>query len=170
MKKFLVGMMAIGVVFGVFAAESAIYAGEGKSVQSEEPQSQDRQEAARWEVWRADFASALEADEEYQGAKAAVDARETADEQERAGLEAVRDSKYREIALAIYEEHFGMWDGSEDEFDDVLKAETNPVDRCTNNALRACGAGKVCWVKSGTDSCLYSCQDATGSCHPVPTG
>jgi hypothetical protein len=47
-----------------------------------------------------------------------------------------------------------------------------PIGECRQNAIEACGVGKVCWVLvSGHNGgvCAYACQDGHGNCPPMPS-
>lgn len=47
-----------------------------------------------------------------------------------------------------------------------------PIAECRQNAIDACGVGKVCWVLvSGHNGgvCAYTCQDGHGNCPPMPS-
>ena len=170
MSKLLVGMMTIGVAFGFLTAESVLYAGQVEPVEATEWQTQDEETAAH-DAWRADLASAVAADEEYAAAEAAIEAYDGEDKEEHARLETVRDEIYYEMARPVYEDHFGPWEGDDEEFvvflqsDDEAENQRKMVAVCTNNAIKACGEGKVKSVTvTGDGGCSYTCADAT----PIP--
>jgi len=170
MKGMLAGMVAVGLALGLLAVTSAIYAGDGKQIETAELQTQDELDVAAWEAWRTDLAGAIAADEEFTAATAAVEAYQGEDEHERARLESVRDEIYYEIARPVYEDHFGPWEGTDDDFvvflrsDDAQEQRKNYAE-CTTQAIRACGQGKVKSV-TVTDGggCSFECVVAT----PIP--
>ena len=163
MKKLVLVLMAMIVVVGLFVATSMTQAGEIKRVRTLETSTQEGDEAA-WDAWREDLRIALESDEQYGPAEAAVETDEGEDEDERARLVAIRDVIYGKIARVVYENHFGAWEGTDGEFDELLAGKVGPIQECAKVALETCGKGKVCSVGVASESCKFVCQDATGAC------
>ena len=167
MKKLVLGLMAMIGVAGLFVAKSTTYAGETKRAQTVESWTQEGDEAA-WDAWREDFQAALELDEQYQAADLAVKTDEGDNEEESAMLEALRDDNYGEIAKIVYQKHFGAWEGTDEEFDELLNAaDTDPIVKCATQALKVCGAGKVCSFKIGPHGCEVVCQTGNDPCPGV---
>ena len=165
MNKVLVRGIAIGLGSGLFAVAPLLYAGEGKEAAQTQTRS-DEEEA--WEAWNAEFWPMLEADEEFAAAQAAWLAYEGDDDEEDARLEDVVDNRYRAIALLVYERHFGKWRGDHVEFDEliVIRAKS-PLEECARVAIDTCGAGGVCSVTVGPNSCSFTCQDGKGNCPAI---
>jgi len=169
MKGMLAGMVAVGLALGLLAVTSAIYAGDGKQIETAELQTQDELDVAAWEAWRTDLKGTLEANEDYAVAKAAVKAYEGDDEEERANLEAARDEIYYAIARPVYEDHYGPWAGTDDEFIAFLAAENDQIApaviaKCAQEARTTCGIGKVLEITVTKDSCSFKCDTA----QPIP--
>jgi len=174
MKKYLVGMMGLGVVVGLFAAVSVLYAGEPETQKSEEALYQQRIDEFHVVLFGKPGATIFD---EYVGGDAvyqkAHDAVETYvdkyGEDGSAELTKLLESR-RAIALTLYAQHFGSWNGTSSEFDDFLnRANETTVERCVKGADMACGRGKVCWVQDAAGACNFACQDATGRCPAYPT-
>ncbi len=181
--RLFVGLMTVGVVLGLFATKSLLYAGEtgqvktaAQQMQVEDAELQAQFEAVKLQAqavedgvaladWQFDFSEFLDKDEQYVAASAAVDAYEGDDDVEYARLESVRDEVYNEIARYTYEERFGRWEGSDDEFSALLAAvDPQPVRIrvCVKGAIEACGQGKVKTVKVTADGeCSFTCATAT---------
>ncbi len=72
--------------------------------------------------------------------------------------------------MIAYEEHFGEWTGTMDEFDEAVAAQPDDMAKvCAKSAQDTCGQGKVCWVKSDLKTgCGFACQDGKGGCPDYP--
>jgi hypothetical protein len=129
------------------------------------------EEIAAHDAWRADLAEAVAANEEYAAAKAALKAYEGDDEEERAYLEAARDDIYFAIARPVYEDHYGTWEGTDEEFIGFLRSDDGAEEQrknyaaCATQAIRACGEGKV---KSVTVTDGGGCSFECGVVTPIP--
>lgn len=74
----------------------------------------------------------------------------------------------REVALTLYREHFGPWEGKPSEFDEFLAAANeSPVEHCARIAVEVCGKGKVKSVHVADNSCSFEC-DTTATPTPIP--
>ena len=165
MNKVLVRAIAIGLAGGLFAIAPTVHAGENREAfQPAQAQTQSDEEQA-WEAWNAEFWPMLEADRDYAAAMAAWLAYQGDDKEENARLEAVVDKRYRAIALLVYERHFGKWGGNAAEFDELIGIRAkSPLEECARVAIATCGAGGVCSVTVGPNSCSFTCQDGKGNC------
>jgi len=164
MKKFLVRMMAIGVVLSLFAPIPVIYAAEGEQTEAARLQVQEEQDNAAWEAWRVDFAEVLDANKGYAAAKAAAEEYDGESPQERAMLEACRDAIYYALARPVYEHHFGPWEGDHAEFCEFLQSKEQAerlrqmISTCADSAIETCGAGKVKQMSaSAGGGCSFEC-------------
>ena len=173
MKKLIIGLILGLAVVGLLATTSLIHAEEPKAAAPAETQT-EKDEAA-WEAWRTDFEARLEADEQFLAAEAALGAHEGDDWEEWDRLAAARDDRYREIALAVYEEHFDKWEGDNAEFDGliVLRGSDSPIAVCGRAAVDTCGVGKICrvtvtWGAEESWSCFFACRDGRGKCPDSP--
>jgi len=131
------------------------------SAWTEKWEAEIRQNEQAWQSWRDDFRAALDSSAEYAAATDAVKAYRPgvfSDKDELANLEAARDAISHDIALSVYENHFGAWQGGPDEFDLLVSiASDDPFERCATQAIRVCGAGKVLHVHVSGDSCEFTC-------------
>jgi|GEM_PF-1321383 len=174
MKKFLVGMIGIGVGVGLFAAVSVLYAGEPEPQKSEEGVYQQKVDEFHVVLLGKPGATIYEenvgGDAVYQKAHDAVETYvDKYGEDGSAELVKLLEAR-REVALSLYEQHFGPWQGTPSEFDEFLeRADDSFVDRCAKSAAETCGRGQVCWVKAaGAESCTFACRDSSGNCPAIP--
>jgi len=152
------------LAFVAMAGEDAARKDEQRKLPSVLPAEQDNE--AAWDAWREEFHRLLDADEAYKAAVAAVETYYGDDKAEYEALVAVRDDSYRAVALALYEDYFGAWTGTLGEFDNLIAVmAVNPnIKACRENAVAACGAGKVCSVTVSGEDCSLTCQDGQGNC------
>ncbi len=166
MKRLLTGLMVLGLCAGLCGVSSLLYAADPEPVESIDAQAEQEEEAA-WDAWRTDFEARLAADEKYLAAEEEALKGYFGDVDEYRVLEEARAERYREIALITYEEHFGVWTGTTDEFDalmEVKAADENPLKQCSEAATDSCGEHRVCSVKVAQNVCSWTCQDAKGNC------
>ncbi len=139
-----------------------------------EAQVAEEQKEAAWDAWQTDFKARLAADEKYLAAEKALSGWAGDDDEEYAIFEDARARRYREVALMVYQEHFGEWTGTVDEFDKLMAdiSIIANIESCGAAAVLGCGKGKVCWVRSsGEGCCTFACYDGKGECpdYPAPS-
>lgn len=157
MKKLLMGIGATILFAGFIAGTS--FAGQRKPVDVLAEQRQDEDNAV-WVEWRADLSASLKTDEEYITAAERLRAFDGEDEEEHARLQTALDDSYYEIALPIYEKHFGTWEGDHDEFFALLAADNQAaiIRICHESARETCGSGNVKTVTVTADGgCTVEC-------------
>jgi len=161
MKKQMVVLVAVAGLTGLFAITSLTFAGGTRVAQVRK--TAPVEVATAEEIWKQEFDSALETDNDYLSAMAAVEDYTGNDDAVYDNLVAAQDKIYMEIALAAYEDIFGTWQGSEKEFDDYVSyLVTDPLVKCIELATEACkSSGGVKDVEQTTNGkksiCKFSC-------------
>ncbi len=166
MKKLLTGLMVLGLCAGLFGLSSLLYAADPEPVESTDAQAEQEEEAA-WEAWEADLEALLIVDDEYAEAVESLADYLGDDVEEYAILKDARSQRYFEIALIVYEEHFGEWTGTTEDFEARMEEiPVNPnIESCSAAAVLGCGKGKVCSMTSSPDgTCSYTCAGKNGVC------
>ncbi len=170
MKKLLTGLTVLGLCAGLLGVSSLLYAADPEPVESTDAQAEQEEDAA-WDAWRTDFEARLAVDEEYLAAEEALAGWVGEDDEEYAILEDACARRYREVALVVYEGHFGEWTGTMDEFDEAVAEQPSDFAKsCTKDAIDGCGQGKVCWVKADAKNgiCGCACAGPKGECPDYP--
>jgi hypothetical protein len=165
-------VLLVGAVGGQVRSERDTVVAQGASADekiradwAEKWRTDLEENAPAWSAWREDVRSALKANENYTTAVQAVEdypndrsvffAKDAYD-----ALVATREAVYRNIALAVYEDHFGPWEGDLAEFDVLLAAaKESKLEECSRVAKDTCGTSGIKSLKVSEDSCEFTCKD-----------
>jgi len=160
MKRQPVAWFSTVGVIGLLGAASLTFAGCRTVVQVKEEQMADSPDRAKAvNDWRVDFEAALEEDAAYAAAVSAVEAYENKDDAAYDDLMAAQNQRYMEIAHTVYEKHFGIWQGSDEEFRMFVQLANRPtIKQCAAVAVETCGKVGVDSVKVISDSCEFTCK------------
>lgn len=159
MKKSLMGIGAMMLVAGLIAGTSLIHAGQPKPSVDAGGQTQDEGNTPG-EEWHASLSAVLETHEAYTAAEDRLEAFNREVEQKRARLKTALDEIYYKLARSVYQDHFGPWEGDDDEFIALLAAadQVAAIRGCTAKAIKECGKGNVKTVEvTAGGACVYGC-------------